>query len=94
MQIFFKAGLLARLEDLRDEALSIVITKFQCACRGYLALCDYKRRLDGVYALLCARACISFTFRPRLAVLSLLSRAMCALGAPCAHGRGSTSSLA
>uniref|UniRef100_A0A914W0L8 Myosin heavy chain n=1 Tax=Plectus sambesii TaxID=2011161 RepID=A0A914W0L8_9BILA len=49
-KIFFKAGLLARLEDLRDEALSIVITKFQCACRGYLALCDYKRRLDQVAA--------------------------------------------
>ena len=38
--------MLARLEELRDEALSIIMTKFQCAARGYLALCEYKRRKE------------------------------------------------
>ncbi|KAK5972438.1 MYOsin heavy chain structural protein, partial [Trichostrongylus colubriformis] len=45
-KVFFKAGVLAHLEELRDKALSVIITKFQCACRHYLAMCDYKRRLD------------------------------------------------
>ncbi|WKY08821.1 hypothetical protein Q1695_001755 [Nippostrongylus brasiliensis] len=45
-KVFFKAGVLAHLEELRDEALSVIITKFQCACRHYLAMSDYKRRLD------------------------------------------------
>ncbi|KAK6010953.1 hypothetical protein OSTOST_23973 [Ostertagia ostertagi] len=46
MQIFFKSGVLAHLEELRDEELSKIITKFQSACRHYLAMWDYKRRLD------------------------------------------------
>ncbi|PIO64476.1 myosin head [Teladorsagia circumcincta] len=45
-KVFFKAGVLAHLEELRDEELSIIITKFQSACRHYLAMWDYKRRLD------------------------------------------------
>ncbi len=46
LQVFFKAGILARMEEMRDEALARIITKFQCACRAYLAQCDYQRRLD------------------------------------------------
>ncbi|KAK6010585.1 hypothetical protein OSTOST_24383, partial [Ostertagia ostertagi] len=45
-KIFFKSGVLAHLEELRDEELSKIITKFQSACRHYLAMWDYKRRLD------------------------------------------------
>ncbi|CAD6194130.1 unnamed protein product [Caenorhabditis auriculariae] len=45
-KVFFRAGMLARLEELRDEALSKVMVKFQAATRAYLALCDYKSRLD------------------------------------------------
>ncbi|PAV91412.1 hypothetical protein WR25_06397 isoform A [Diploscapter pachys] len=51
-KVFFKAGVLARLEELRDEALSIIMTKFQCAARGYLALCEYKRRKEQRVGLL------------------------------------------
>ncbi|KIH63296.1 myosin head, partial [Ancylostoma duodenale] len=51
-KVFFKAGVLAHLEELRDEALSVIITKFQCACRHYLAMCDYKRKLDQKVGLL------------------------------------------
>ncbi|KAK6023659.1 hypothetical protein OSTOST_10546 [Ostertagia ostertagi] len=45
-RFFFKSGVLAHLEELRDEELSKIITKFQSACRHYLAMWDYKRRLD------------------------------------------------
>ncbi|CAJ0961850.1 unnamed protein product, partial [Mesorhabditis belari] len=45
-KVFFKAGVLAHLEELRDEALSVIMTKFQSACRHYLALCEYKRLVD------------------------------------------------
>ncbi|VDN36036.1 unnamed protein product, partial [Cylicostephanus goldi] len=45
-KVFFKSGVLAHLEELRDEALSIIITKFQCACRHYLALADVARRKE------------------------------------------------
>ncbi len=34
------------MEDLRDKILGEIMTKFQCACRHYLAMCEYKRRLD------------------------------------------------
>ncbi|ULT86008.1 hypothetical protein L3Y34_006002 [Caenorhabditis briggsae] len=45
-KVFFKAGVLAHLEELRDEALGKIMAKFQCACRHYLAQCEYKRKLD------------------------------------------------
>ncbi|KAJ1347646.1 MYSc [Parelaphostrongylus tenuis] len=45
-KVFFKAGVLAHLEELREGVLSVIITKFQSACRHYLALCDYKRKID------------------------------------------------
>ncbi|VDK27060.1 unnamed protein product [Gongylonema pulchrum] len=45
-KVFFKAGIMAHLEDLRDEALSVIITKFQNACRHYYAQCDLRRRIQ------------------------------------------------
>ena len=45
-KIFFKAGILARLEDLRDEKLSIIMTAFQSTIRWYLAQADVKRRIQ------------------------------------------------
>uniref|UniRef100_A0A8R1I049 Myosin motor domain-containing protein n=1 Tax=Caenorhabditis japonica TaxID=281687 RepID=A0A8R1I049_CAEJA len=45
-KVFFRAGMLARLEELRDDALTAVILKFQCSVRHYLAQLEYKRRLD------------------------------------------------
>ncbi|KAI6177641.1 hypothetical protein M3Y97_00930000 [Aphelenchoides bicaudatus] len=39
-----KAGILAKMEELRDAAISVIITKFQCACRGYLALKERQQR--------------------------------------------------
>lgn len=37
-KVFFKAGVLAHLEDLRDEKLGIVLTNFQASIRWYLGL--------------------------------------------------------
>uniref|UniRef100_A0AC35UIR9 Myosin motor domain-containing protein n=1 Tax=Rhabditophanes sp. KR3021 TaxID=114890 RepID=A0AC35UIR9_9BILA len=45
-KIFFKSGVLATLEELRDEALSKIMTKFQSACRWYLAMCEFKRKKE------------------------------------------------
>ncbi|KAK3595793.1 hypothetical protein CHS0354_025430 [Potamilus streckersoni] len=36
-QVFFKAGVLNRLESSRDEKISEIIVSFQAHCRGYLA---------------------------------------------------------
>ncbi|CAI4230313.1 unnamed protein product [Auanema sp. JU1783] len=45
-KVFFRAGMLARMEELRDEAIAKIMVKFQCAARHYLGQCEYKRRLD------------------------------------------------
>lgn len=49
---FFKAGVLARLEDLRDEKLGIIMTAFQTKIRWYLAQKDVKRRIQQRAGLL------------------------------------------
>jgi len=36
-KIFFKAGVLARLEEDRDVKLTEIVVKFQSFARGYLA---------------------------------------------------------
>lgn len=43
-KVFFKAGVLAMMEELRDAMISKIIVKFQCACMWYAAMCDYKNR--------------------------------------------------
>lgn len=45
-KVFFKAGVLASLEDIRDEALKIILTKLQSQVRWYLGLTDTKRRIQ------------------------------------------------
>lgn len=51
-KVFFKAGILAKLEDYRDAALTIVITKLQSTCRAYLARCQYQRLQRQTYAVI------------------------------------------
>ncbi|VBB30087.1 unnamed protein product [Acanthocheilonema viteae] len=46
VKVFFKAGIFAHLENLRDEVLSIIIIKFQNACRHYNAQCDLRCRMQ------------------------------------------------
>lgn len=42
-KVFFRAGVLAELEELRDERLSILITRIQALVRGFLARRSYAR---------------------------------------------------
>ncbi|CAG8531984.1 6454_t:CDS:10 [Acaulospora morrowiae] len=45
-KIFFRAGVLAELEEERDAKLSQVFSKFQACCRGWLGRKHYKK-LEG-----------------------------------------------
>ncbi|XP_071106405.1 myosin heavy chain, striated muscle-like isoform X1 [Haliotis cracherodii] len=50
-KVFFKAGVLGYLEDLRDERLSAIISMLQAHIRGYLMRKSYKRLQDKRTAL-------------------------------------------
>ncbi|XP_038145372.1 unconventional myosin-XVIIIa-like isoform X2 [Cyprinodon tularosa] len=43
-RLFFRAGILAKLEEQRDEHTKRNLTLFQAACRGYLARQAFKKR--------------------------------------------------
>ena len=43
-KVFFKAGILARLEDFRDQKLSEILTGFQAQIRGWTGKIEAKRR--------------------------------------------------
>ena len=45
-KVFFKAGVLGRLEDMRDEQLSRIISQFQSYCRGYLMRKQYRKLIE------------------------------------------------
>ncbi|KAJ8318328.1 hypothetical protein KUTeg_003419 [Tegillarca granosa] len=45
-KVFFKAGVLGMLEDMRDERLSKIISMFQAHIRGYLMRKSYKHLQD------------------------------------------------
>lgn len=44
LQVFFRAGVLAKLEEQRDLQTRRNITLFQATCRGYLARQAFKKR--------------------------------------------------
>lgn len=46
-QVFFKAGLLGILEELRDQRLAKVLTLLQARSRGRLMRLEYQRLLGG-----------------------------------------------
>jgi len=48
-QVFFKAGILARLEEIRDEKLSAILTGLQAHIRSYIAKAETKRRYEQKY---------------------------------------------
>jgi myosin heavy subunit len=50
--VFFKAGVLAHLEDLRDEKLAWLMTGFQAAIRWYCGQTDCKRKIEQRAGLL------------------------------------------
>ncbi|CAI9587704.1 unnamed protein product, partial [Staurois parvus] len=53
-KVFFKAGLLGTLEEMRDDRLALLITRTQALCRGFLMRLEYKKildRRDAIYTI-------------------------------------------
>ncbi|XP_042561458.1 myosin-16-like [Clupea harengus] len=51
-KVFFRAGVLAKLEDMRDERLAKIITMLQGRLRGTLMRAEFKKMLDRRIALI------------------------------------------
>nr|AAA73080.1 unnamed protein product [Brugia malayi] len=51
-KVFFKAGVLAHLEDLRDQKLGEALTGFQARIRSFINLADRQRRMQQRHGLL------------------------------------------
>uniref|UniRef100_A0A452UGQ0 Myosin-6 n=1 Tax=Ursus maritimus TaxID=29073 RepID=A0A452UGQ0_URSMA len=51
-KVFFKAGLLGLLEEMRDERLSRIITRIQAQARGLLMRIEFKKMVERRDALL------------------------------------------
>ncbi|XP_073446895.1 myosin-4-like [Dendrobates tinctorius] len=45
-KVFFKAGLLGTLEEMRDEKLAKLITNTQALCRGFLMRVEFKKMME------------------------------------------------
>ncbi|XP_075034092.1 myosin-4-like [Mixophyes fleayi] len=52
-KVFFKAGLLGTLEEMRDEKLAQLITRTQAICRGYLMRVEFKRMMERRESIFC-----------------------------------------
>ncbi|NXS19293.1 MYH2 protein, partial [Mystacornis crossleyi] len=52
-KVFFKAGLLGVLEEMRDDCLGQLIARTQALCRGYLQRLELKRMFDQRESVLC-----------------------------------------
>uniref|UniRef100_T1KQZ7 Myosin motor domain-containing protein n=1 Tax=Tetranychus urticae TaxID=32264 RepID=T1KQZ7_TETUR len=50
-KIFFRAGVLAQLEEERDAKISDLIKNFQAMCRGLIARRNYQKRLQQLNAI-------------------------------------------
>ncbi|KAJ8272909.1 hypothetical protein GJAV_G00094870 [Gymnothorax javanicus] len=51
-KVFFKAGLLGQLEEMRDDRLSLIITGIQARSRGLLARIEFQKMVEQRDALL------------------------------------------
>lgn len=45
-QVFFKAGLLGLLEEMRDDRLALIITRIQARSRGVLARIEFQKIVE------------------------------------------------
>ncbi|XP_038634314.1 myosin-4 [Scyliorhinus canicula] len=50
-KVFFKAGLLGTLEEMRDEKLAQLVTRTQAVCRGFLMRVEFKKMMERREAL-------------------------------------------
>uniref|UniRef100_A0AAY4BTY9 Myosin heavy chain n=1 Tax=Denticeps clupeoides TaxID=299321 RepID=A0AAY4BTY9_9TELE len=51
-KVFFRAGVLAKLEDMRDERLAKIMTMLQARLRGFLMRIEFKKMLERRIALI------------------------------------------
>ncbi|XP_049717463.1 myosin-4 isoform X1 [Elephas maximus indicus] len=52
-KVFFKAGLLGTLEEMRDDKLAQLITRTQALCRGYLMRVEFKKMMERRESIFC-----------------------------------------
>ncbi|KFP01413.1 Myosin heavy chain, skeletal muscle, adult [Calypte anna] len=52
-KVFFKAGLIGLLEEMRDEKLALLITRTQARCRGFLMRVEYQRMVERRESIYC-----------------------------------------
>ncbi|XP_003791305.1 myosin-4 [Otolemur garnettii] len=52
-KVFFKAGLLGALEEMRDEKLAQLITRTQAICRGYLMRVEFRKMMERRESIFC-----------------------------------------
>ncbi|XP_075435722.1 myosin-3-like [Ascaphus truei] len=45
-KVFFKAGLLGTLEEMRDDRLALLIKRTQAVCRGYLMRVEFQKMME------------------------------------------------
>ncbi|XP_055509683.1 myosin-4-like [Leucoraja erinacea] len=50
-KVFFKAGLLGTLEEMRDDKLAMLVTRTQAVCRGFLMRVEFTRMMERREAL-------------------------------------------
>merc|ERR1712180_216261 len=50
-KVFFRAGIIGELEEMRDERLSKIIAQFQAYCKAHLQRIEYKKMKDRVVGL-------------------------------------------
>ncbi|CAG8497152.1 329_t:CDS:10 [Acaulospora colombiana] len=59
-KVFFRAGVLAELEEIRDAKLSLVFSKFQAHCRSWLGRKDHKKLEGKLQAVLVIQRNVRF----------------------------------
>ncbi|KAM4691169.1 myosin-4-like [Rhinophrynus dorsalis] len=52
-KVFFKAGLLGTLEEMRDDKLAQLITRTQAMCRGFLMRIEFKKMMERRESIFC-----------------------------------------
>ena len=70
-KVFFRAGVLGQLEDMRDERLAKIISLFQAHIRGYLMRMNYKKLMDQRLALPNNSSSLILLLMPQIGILCL-----------------------
>ncbi|XP_050775860.1 myosin heavy chain, skeletal muscle, adult-like [Gopherus flavomarginatus] len=52
-KVFFKAGLLGLLEEMRDDKLAEIMTRTQARCRGFLMRVEFKKMMERRESVFC-----------------------------------------